>query len=345
MTSDALELSGSSGRRWGRGTLIALALVGFAAASALLGLWVGRGTALDGSMSELFLTMRAYRVGVAFFAGGALAVSGALVQGLVRNPLASPNILGTNAGALLGGKLALIVTFVMLEGRALPHLLPEMLVPLGCIVGGSIALGTVISISSLRASTIALVLTGFVLNGIFMSIGSFLSNASQDYVELNRAMITFAAGSLSGSGSRQLMLAITLSLAGLLPALFWSRSLDVLLSGEEEAAALGVEVPRVRLWGVVWAALMAAGAVSVGAGVGFIDLITPHVVRRMIGPSHRTLLPASFMLGGSFLILCDALCRALPLKHELPLQVLVDMLGGPAFLWMLRRLGTERGHG
>ncbi|HEX5659549.1 MAG TPA: iron ABC transporter permease [Polyangiales bacterium] len=344
MTSDALELS-RPGQGWTRGTLISVALVLFALASAMLGLWVGRGTALDGSMRELFMTLRAYRIGVAFFAGGALAVSGAVVQGLVRNPLASPNILGTNAGALLGGKLSLIVTFIVLDGRVFTGVVPEMLMPLGCIVGACVALFTVLSVSSLRASTISLVLTGFVMNGIFLSIGSFLSNASMDYVELNRAMTTFQAGSLSGSGSRQLLLAITLSMAGLLPALFWSRSLDVLLSGEEEAAALGVEVPRVRFWCVLWAALMSAGAVSVGAGVGFIDLITPHVVRRFVGPSHRYLLPASFVLGGSFLILCDALCRAIPFKHEVPLQVLVDMLGGPAFLWMLRRLGTERGHG
>jgi iron complex transport system permease protein len=345
MSSGALELSGTPGRRWTRGTVLALALVLFAFTSALLGLWVGRGTALDVPMRDLFVTLRAYRIGVAFFAGGALAVSGAVIQGLVRNPLASPNILGTNAGALLGGKLALIITFIVLEGRAVTNVLPEMLVPVGCLVGAFAALGAVLSVNSLRASTISLVLTGFVLNGIFLSVGTFLTNLSQDYVELNRAMTTFQAGSLSGSGSRQLLLAATLSLAGFLPAFFWSRSLDVLLSGEEEAAALGVEVSRVRFWCVVWSALMAAGAVSVGAGVGFIDLITPHVVRRMIGPSHRYLLPASFVLGGSFLILCDALCRSIPLRQEVPLQVLVDMLGGPAFLWMLRRLGTERGHG
>lgn len=344
MTSDALELSASTGRPWRRGTLIAGTLVSFAFASALLGLWVGRGRSVDSSLQEVFLIMRAYRVGVAFIAGGAVAVSGAVVQGLVRNPIASPNVLGTSAGALLGGKVALFATFILLHGRALPMLSPEMVVPLGCIVGAVFALGTVLSIGSLRANTITLVLTGFVLNLIFLSIGSFLSSSSQDYYELNRAMNTFAAGSISGAGARQLMLVVTLATAGVLPALLWSRSLDVLLSGEEEASALGVDVPRVRFWCVIWASLLSASAVAVGANVGFIDLITPHVVRRFTGPAHRFVLPASFVLGGSFLVLCDAACRALPFAHEIPLQVLVDLLGGPAFLWMLKKHGTERSH-
>ncbi len=342
MTSDAIALGARPQGRWTRGTAIALGLCSFAIASAALGLWVGRGT--DASLHSLFLTMRAYRIGVAFFAGGALAVAGAIVQGLVRNPLASPQLLGTGAGALLGGKLALFATFIWLEGRAVPGLSPEMMVPIGCIAGAGLALGSVLSISSLRASTVSLILTGFVLNGIFLGLGTLLSNSSQDFFELNRAMATFSAGTLSGSGPRQLALITVLTVAGVLPALCWSRSLDVLLSGEEEAQALGVEVPRVRFWCVVWAALLTAGSSAVGAGVGFIDLITPHVVRRVTGPMHRFMLPASFVLGGSFLILCDAVIRMLPFTHELPLQVLIQVLGGPAFLWMLRHHGTERSH-
>ncbi|HEY6876518.1 MAG TPA: iron ABC transporter permease [Polyangiales bacterium] len=346
MTSGSLSraLPGAVGRRWTRGLWITAALAAFALMSVWLGLRVGRGSAQDASMRELFFTMRAYRLGVAFFAGGALAVAGTVVQGLLRNPLASPQILGCNAGALLGGKIALMTCFIALGGRALPYVSPEMMVPIGCILGAFLALGAVLSVTSLRSNTITLVLTGFVLNGIFLSVGTFLSNSAQDYVELNRALNTFAAGTISGAGSRQLLLIAVLSFAGVLPSLLWSRSLDVLLSGEEEAAALGVEVPRVRFWCVVWASLLSAGAVAVGASVGFIDLITPHVVRRFTGPAHRYVLPASFVLGGSFLILCDALCRVIPFKHELPLQVVADLLGGPAFLWMLRRLGTERAH-
>ncbi|HVZ32302.1 MAG TPA: iron ABC transporter permease, partial [Polyangiaceae bacterium] len=311
--SPATHAADARSRR--RGLRIALALALFTIVSFALGLWTGRGNPADPGMRELFLSLRAYRMGVAFFAGGAIAVGGAIVQGLVRNPLASPEVLGTNAGALLGGKLALFATFILFQDGAPGGISPEMMVPVGCMLGAVLSLATVLSISSLRANTVTLILTGFVLNGFFLSIGVFVSNLSQDFYELNRAMSTFASGSISGSGARQLTLVAALALAGTMPALLWSSSLDLLLSGEEEAAALGVEVSRVRFWCVVWASLMTAGAVAVGASVGFIGLIIPHVVRRFTGPAHRHVIPGSFVLGGGFLILCDALCRGLPLKH------------------------------
>jgi iron complex transport system permease protein len=327
-----------------RGLVISASLALFLLLSIVLGLSVGRGTSSDAGVQVLFLGMRAYRAGVAFFAGASLAVGGVIVQGLFRNPLASPQILGTQAGAYLGGKLALFGTFVLFGGRAVQGVSPEMLVPLGCVVGAMFSLGAVLSVSSLRASTITLILTGYVLNGLFSSFGTFLSSLAQESFELHRAMSTFASGSISGSGSKQLLLVALLVLAGTMPILLWSRSLDLLLSGEQEALSLGVEVPRVRFWCVVWASLVTGGAVAVGGGVGFIGLIVPHAMRRFTGPAHRYLLPASFVAGGAFLILCDALCRAIPLKNEVPLQVLTELVGAPAFLWMLRRLGNEARH-
>jgi iron complex transport system permease protein len=323
---------------------ISVALAFLLLGSVALGLYVGRGHARNDDVATLFLSMRAYRVAVAFFAGASLAVGGVIVQGLFRNPLASPSILGTNAGALLGGKVALMVTFLVFGGRSIHGLAPEMLVPIGCVIGAVASLGAVLSISSLGASPVTLILTGYVLNGLFLSFGQFLSSVGQESFELHRAMSTFAMGSISGAGARQVWLAGLLAIAGTLPALLWSRSLDLLLSGEEEAMSLGVEVTRVRIWCVVWASLITAGAVAVGGGVGFIGLVIPHALRRFTGPRHRVLIPASFVAGGAFLILCDALCRAVPLKQEVPLIVLTELIGAPAFLWMLRRLGHEARH-
>jgi iron complex transport system permease protein len=327
-----------------RGLVISASLALLLVVSAALALWIGRGNARDHSLHALFLGMRAYRVGVAFFAGASLAVGGVIVQGLFRNPLASPQILGTNAGALLGGKVALMLTFMVFGGRAVHGLAPEMLVPIGCVLGALLSLFAVLSISSLRASPVTLILTGYVLNSLFGSFGTFLGSLAQESFELHRAMTTFAMGSISGAGMRQVVLAALLAIAGTLPTLLWSDSLDLLLSGEEEALSLGVEVPRVRFWCVVWASLITAGAVAVGGGVGFIGLVIPHAMRRFTGPSHRFLIPASFVAGGAFLILCDALCRAVPLKQEVPLLVLTELIGAPAFLWMLRRLGQESRH-
>lgn len=312
--------------------------------STALGLWVGRGSASDPGLTALFLGIRAYRVGVAFFAGAALAVGGVIVQGLFRNPLASPQILGTNAGADLGGKITLYATFLLFGGRPLYGISPEMLVPLGCIVGAVLSLAVVLSISSLRANPITLILTGFVLNGLFLSLGSLVSSFAQDSVELHRAMSSFALGSLSGVGAKQLMIVALLVLAGSVPTWLYAGSLDVLLSGEEEASSLGVEVARVRFWSVGWASLLTAGAVAVGGGVGFVGIIIPHAVRRFTGPLHRHLLPAAFVAGGAFLILCDALSRAIPVRTEIPLLVIVDVIGSPIFLWILYRLGHENRH-
>lgn len=324
-----------------RGLTVSVALAALLIGSIVLGLWAGRGTTRDPAMQAVFLTMRSYRLAVAFFAGASLAMGGVIVQGLFRNPLASPSILGVQAGSLLGGKVALLGIYILFGGRILHGVSPEMLVPMGCVAGAVLSLGVLLSISSLRASTVTLILTGYVLNGLFLSFGQLLTTFSQESVELHRALTTFAMGSISGAGPSQLRLGVLLAVAGTLPTLFWSRSLDVLLSGEEEALSLGVEVTRVRFWCVIWSSLVTAGAVAVGGGVGFIGLIVPHAMRRLVGPQHRHLIPASFVAGGALLVLGDALCRALPVRQEIPLGVLTELLGAPAFLWMLRRLGHE----
>lgn len=327
-----------------RGLLIVAALGASLGLSILVALFVGRSSS-DAGMQALFLGMRGYRVGVAFFSGAALAVGGAIVQGLFRNPLASPQILGTNAGALVGGKVALYASFMFFGGRSIYGIAPEMVVPFGCVVGAVLSLAAVLSVTSLHANIVTLLLTGYVLNGLFLSMSTMITSLSGESFELARAMSSFSTGSLSGAGQSQVLLSALMVLAGSLPALFWSGSLDLLLSGEEEALSLGVEVARVRFWCVVWASLATAGAVAVGGNVGFIGIIVPHFLRRYTGPAHRYLLPASFVAGGAFLILCDALCRAFPFRTELPLGVLVELLGAPAFLWLLRSLGREQAHG
>jgi iron complex transport system permease protein len=115
----------------------------------------------------------------------------------------------------------------------------------------------------------------------------------------------------------------------------------MLMSGEEEATSLGVDVPRVRFWCVVWAALLTAGAVAVGASVPFVGLIVPHALRRVFGEGHRALMPAALIGGGVFLLACDVLCRLLPLPNEVPLSVVTALIGVPLFVRMLARLERE----
>jgi iron complex transport system permease protein len=185
------------------------------------------------------------------------------------------------------------------------------------------------------------VLTGFVLSALFMSAGALLETFAQQSWELSRALALFSRGSVSGAGSRQVQLALFLVVGGTLPVLARARSLDLLLSGEEEALSLGVDVASARFWAVVWVAVITAGAVAVGGSEAFIGLIVPHALRPFVGEAHRRLLPASFVTGGIVLVLADVLCRALPLRSEVPLSVITSLVGAPLFLWMLARLVRE----
>jgi iron complex transport system permease protein len=199
----------------------------------------------------------------------------------------------------------------------------------------------VLALTPLRASPVALLLTGFLLSAMFSSLSALLKSVIQERWQLLRVMATLTLGSVSGAGPKQLALAGVLVCGASLPAWLWSRELDVLMSGEEEARSLGVDVPRLRFWAVVWTAFLTAGAVAVGANVAFVGLIVPHALRRVFGHAHRTLIPAAFFGGGIFLMWCDTLCRVLPLRNEVPLSVVTALIGGPIFLRMLARL--ERG--
>lgn len=313
---------------------LALLLLG----SAFVSLYVGRGEATDAELAARFLSLRAHRSAVAFLAGAALSVSGVITQGLFRNPLASPSILGTTAGAQLGGELMLVLLYVGLGSHVPAGLSAEMFTPLGCVLGSVLSLGVLLALTPLRASTVSLLLTGFLFSALFSSLSSLLKSLVQETWQLTRVLNTLSLGSVSGAGPRQLALAAVLVLGAVGPAWLWWRELDVLMSGEEEATSLGVDVPRLRAWCVIWTAVLTSGAVAVGASVPFVGLIVPHGLRRVFGEGHRLLLPAAFLGGGLFLLWCDMLCRVLPLPNELPLSVLTALIGVPVFLRLLTDL-------
>ena len=307
-------------------------------ASAVVNARTGRSDLADAAWAEQILRLRLNRGGVAFLGGAALAVAGVMVQGLFRNPLASPSVLGTTAGASFGGELALVSLYGVLGAHAPQGISAELLAPLGCVLGAVLSLAIVLGLAPLRASSVALLLTGFLLSSMLFSLSELLKSLLQEQWQLVRAMATLSLGSVSGAGPKQLALAGVLVCGASLPAWFWSRELDVLMSGEEEATSLGVDVPRLRAWTVVWVSVLTSGAVAVGANVTFVGLIVPHALRLMFGHAHRTLIPAAFLGGGIFLLWCDMLCRVLPLRNELPLSVVTALIGGPLFLRMLSRL-------
>jgi len=277
----------------------------------------------------------------AFLAGSALAVAGVLVQGLFRNPLASPSVIGTSAGASLGGRIALLGMQWWLLGGRVPWLSPDLLLPLGCVLGALGALGLLFLVAEVRDDIVVLLLTGFLLSALFVSLEGFLTSLAQERWELSRAVLSFALGDVSGVGPRQLALALPLVGFGIGLAWTWSAPLDLMLSGEEEASSLGADVQVVRRWVVIWTSILTAAAVAIGGNVGFVGLIVPHALRRFVGLSHARLIPAAALGGGAFVVACDVLSRVLPGRSEVPLGVITGIVGAPTFLWLLLKHRRE----
>lgn len=309
-----------------------VALVVLAALVALSSMTVGAGSLADEGLRETLLSLRGARLAASFLAGAALAVGGVVVQGLLRNPLASPSILGTTAGAALGGQLVLLaLPFVALPVRS------EMAVPIGCLLGALLSLLALLALLRHTNDAVTLLLTGFVLSSLFLALGSFVTSLAQNDWELGRAVVAFSLGGVSSAGTDHVLFALPLVLAGIGASFGWGKALDLLLSGEEEARSLGVDVPRLRWWSAVWVATLVAAAVSLGGNVSFVGLVVPHVLRPFAGWSHRRLVPAAALGGGIFLAACDVITRAIPSHGEIPLGVVTGLVGAPLFLFLLLR--------
>jgi iron complex transport system permease protein len=322
-------------RRLPDGRLSAAGLVLALLGACALSLWVGDGDLADPGLRAALLELRAQRLLGALLTGAALAVAGVLVQGLFRNPLASPSVLGTSAGASLGGRIALLgIQFVLATG-SLPSVAADAAVPLGSVLGALAALGLLLLVARVRDDLVVLLLTGFLLSSLFLSLEGFITSLAQERWELSRALLSFALGDLSGVGSRQIGLAAPLVLVGCVLCWSWAAPLDLMLSGEEEARSLGVELSALRRWVVIWTAVLTAAAVSLGGNVGFVGLVVPHALRPLVGVLHRRLLPAAALGGATFVVLCDVLARALPGRSEVPLGVITGLIGAPTFLWLL----------
>ncbi len=312
-------------------------LAGILVVSCTLGLLMGRGGLSRPELLETFLVMRAQRVAVAFLCGAGLAMTGAVVQAVFRNPLANPSILGVNAGATLGAHVALLGAVLWLSGGSVLGFAPEMLAPVGAVLGAGFTMFVLLLVASRRTSPLALLLTGFALMCLLQAVSTGMTALTQQSWELNRAISALQNGSIGSVGTKQVWLALVMVLGGAVPLYLWSGSLDLLLCGEEEAESLGVNVGQVRRWLVLWVCVQVAGAIAVGGGVGFVDVIVPHAMRRFVGHSHRHLLVASALAGGTFLVLCDVLCRSLPFSGELPLGIVTSLIGAPLFLRLLLR--------
>lgn len=277
----------------------------------------------------VILHVRLPRVLLASLAGGGLAVAGAAMQGVFRNPMADPAVLGVSAGAAFGAVLAL-------------YLLPESasiyVVPLAAFVGGLGCAYLVYSLASARGRTsiATLLLAGIAIASIANALTSFVLSVALAEWEIGRHMIAWLMGGLEGRTWQHLFLAAPIVLGGSIWVSIYARELNALLTGEENALSVGVDVVRVRRTLIALSALVTAGTVAVLGIVGFVGLMVPHMVRLLVGPDHRRLLPISFLTGALFLLWADVGTRALPFAH-LRLGVVTALAGGPFFLYLLLR--------
>jgi iron complex transport system permease protein len=325
-----------------------IVLVGLAVLSLsmfALSLFAGAASLGDSSLRNVLLELRFSRAAVAYLAGASLAVGGVLAQGLFRNPLASPDVLGTSAGASFVGKLCLLFFQWLLARSTLAGLSPELFLPLGCLIGALGTLLVLLAIARTQPETVVLLLVGFLLSSFFLSLGSFVTSLAQESWEVGRAVVAFALGGVSSAGPRQVAWILPIAVIGTCAAYAWSRPLDLMLSGEEEASMLGLDIARTRRWCIAWTALLTAGAVAVGGNVGFVGLVVPHGLRGILGASHRTLVPGAALGGGAFLLACDLVTRLIPSQSEVPLGVVTGLIGAPTFLWLLLKTRRESQYG
>ena len=278
---------------------------------------------------------------VAALVGAALACAGATMQGLFRNPLADPGIIGVSAGASLGVVLAITQTAALtdvwlVEDGPLGNMLWR--IPAAAFLGAMIAAITVYLLSLQRGRTnlAALLLAGVALNAVLGAFTSVLLLRSAD-MNAVRAVLSWLVGSLEGRGWNYFHVVKWPILFSTVLIMLYSRDLNLLLIGEESAQALGVNVPRVRLVLLALSSLATACAVSVAGAIGFVGLIVPHILRLVIGPDHRVLLPASLLGGAAFLVFADALARSIIAPEQLPVGIITALVGGPFFLVLLWR--------
>jgi len=271
---------------------------------------------------RIVMHVRLPRTAAAILAGAALAVAGAIIQAVLNNALASPNIIGVNSGAGLAALLCAVL---------LPH--APYLLPMGAFLG-ALATALLIYAVAMRtgASRITIVLTGVALGSILSAGIDALTIARPEAVV---GATGFLLGGLSGVSAANLKFASGYILAGLVAAGLLSHEMNVLTLGEDTAATLGLHVKRYRFFLIVIAAVLAGAAVSFAGLLGFVGLLVPHGVRLLIGTDHRYLIPSCALCGAAFVTACDILARLLFAPYELPVGILLSFLGGPFFLYLL----------
>jgi len=285
-------------------------------------------TGLDPVENQIIWNFRVPRVLLAALAGAGLAIAGVVLQALVANPLADPYVLGISSGASTGAVLVMTGSAATLGGIG---------VSAAAFGGAVVATVLVFALGRRggRLSPLRLVLSG-------VAIG-YLFTAATGYIQLKanpnelRQVMFWLLGSVAGARWDQLPVVATVVVTVTVGLLLYGRRLNALVTGDEQATALGIDVNRLRVGLLAASALLTAVVIAVTGGVGFVGLLVPHIVRLAFGADHRRLLPLSALVGAIFLVAVDLLARTADAPNEIPLGVFTAVVGAPVLLWLLRR--------
>jgi iron complex transport system permease protein len=288
----------------------------------------------DPIIESTLWVVRFPRIVMALAVGAALAAAGAVMQAVFGNPLAEPGVVGVSAGAALGAATAIVLGLSAYG---------DFLIAVPAFAGGLLAtlLVYLVSRANGRTEVVTLLLTGIAVNafaGAGLAFVLFSASAA------NREQIIFwQLGSLGGSLWREVLIVAVVAVVGVIVATLLGRRYDVLALGERNARHLGIDVEQLRLISVVLVALLTAVAVAFVGIIAFVGLVVPHVVRMLLGPSHRSLIPVSAVGGATLLLFADLLARNLAPGAELPIGLLTSLVGGPFFFFLLWRQRRQAG--
>lgn len=293
-------------------------------ASAVLGRLGGQRDPSLGQVETILFSIRLPRIGAALLVGAALAAAGAVYQGLFRNPLVSPDILGVSTGAGLGAAAGIFLSLpvIAIQGMA--------------FATGLATVGLVYAVATAvrgHEPTLVLVLAGVVLGALAGACISLLKILADPYDQLP-AITFWLLGSLASIQPEDVMTAAPAVLLGLVPLVLLRWRMNLMALGDEEAAALGIDPKRLRTLFVAAATLMTASVVAISGVIGWVGLVMPHIARLVVGPNFNRLLPASMLMGAGYLLLVDTLARTMA-ETETPLGILTAFVGAPVFIWLL----------
>lgn len=278
-------------------------------------------------------SIRLPRVLLAVLVGSSLAIAGAAFQGMFKNPMADPFVIGISSGAALGATIAIIL-------RVSISFIGISAISMFAFIGALITVFIVYNISRIKdkVPVTTLLLAGIAIGQFLTAIMSLLMVIySNDMAKI----IYWSMGSLAGKGWDPLIRISLPVIISIVLINFFARDLNIMLTGEDSAKSLGINVEKIKMYVLILGTFMVSMVVSVSGIIGFVGLIIPHIVRIIIGPDHRVLLPASALTGGIFMVFADTIARTIISPVEIPVGIITALFGGPFFLYLLKKTKSQ----